>query len=438
MGILDMFMSREKAPSNAVSPLRKEHQERQKLFAEYWNYYRGRHHKQLKPPTTGADDNVTVNLAKKVVNSSVHFLFGEDVAFEIDEEDERNEQELYLDDVWQDRPLEGFSKMAFLQDVGINGAVFGSPFVRLYPPAANGQRHRMVNVDPMLVDVVTSPDDMSRVEAYYIVWKVDKQWKRDRITRADGGGWEIVRQIWRPAEEWVNVDEPARWEFEFAPLFHCKNLPNPRGFWGVSDLEDADMNDAINFVRSNTNRIIRHHAHPKTVGVGMSPSQVQATAIDGFWTTPSGSSVSNLEMQSDLASSREFAADLVQHFHEITDTPNLDPANVQVGALSGFALRILYGPLLSKTESKRRRYGGMLSRLNTAILVTGGRAPADTVVNVKWQDALPVAGKERAEELQILTSAGANIRGAAEVVGYTREEAELLAAVETFPQEFER
>jgi hypothetical protein len=115
----------------------------------------------------------------------------------------------------------------------------------------------------------------------------------------------------------------------------------------MSDLEEADINDAINFTASNIQRILKFHSHPKTIGTGFSAEQLQNTAVDEMWAIPDpAAKVFNLEMQSDLASAFNYLNLLKGAYAKVTGVPDLDPAVVNVGALSGFALRILYGDLL--------------------------------------------------------------------------------------------
>lgn len=435
MNLRDFLPSFSQKPAAApLAPLTTEHRDRAKLFDLYWHYYRGQHRPTLKVKAGQPDDNVTLNWSKKVVNTGTAFLFGKPVVFEIDGGKERNPAEQYLDDVWQDDPATGFVQSVFLKSLAQNGGVCGTAFVRLYP-AVEGGKPRLVNLDPAIVDVVTNPDDITDVTAYHLVWQsADKRWKRHRIERTEAGQWEIAEELYEAENRWELVDNPTPWLYDFAPIFHCQNLILANSIWGMSDLEDADLNDAINFAGSNINRILRFHAHPRTIGTGFNANQLQTTAVDQFWAIPAAEAkVFNLEMGSDLASSRQHKADLEEAYHQVTDIPRLDPAQVNLGALSGFALKILYGPLLTKTEDKRGTYGGMLQRINRALLILGGFG--DLTVENKWQSPLPSATQERAQEAATLAGAGANLRAALEVAGYTAEEADQLAATRTLPQD---
>lgn len=413
--------------SNGVlSPLSKEQRQRQKLYAAYWSYYKGNHRKPIKVRQGQADDNVIENWSKKIVNHGVNFLFGKGVKFQTDDNPERNEIETYLDEFWQDDAARGFYPSLFLIALAQNGGVTGTPVLRLYPPRESDKFPIIRAIDPSIIDVVTDPDDTDNVIAYHLTWKSGEKWKRHRIEKDENGlTWTIYEEE-HNQRDWT-VTDTIVWEYDFSPVMHTQNLVVANEVYGSSDLEDADLNDAINFVASNNNRITRFHAHPKTIGTGFSSKELAQTAVDQFWTVPApDAKVFNLEMQSDLASSMQHLRNLEEAYHQVSDVPRLDPQAINLGALSGFALRILYGPLLSKTETKRMTYGSLLQRLNRAILILGGFQDPPTVRNV-WPYPLPVNPIERAQEFQTLTAnPDVDAYEAAIVAGYDEATAKRL------------
>lgn len=398
MGIRDWFSTKQ---PEQFTPLRDEHKKRRELFATYWKYYRGHHKRFIQTAPNGPDDNVILNYSKEIVDQGIDFLFGEELTFEIDSESkDRTPEEQYLDIVWGDAE----TKMTFLQKLGQNGAVTGTAFLRLYPadPVVSGSLPRLVNLEPGSVDVITAADDAEQVVSFHVVWQVGDVWKRERIDYiVEGDYWTITPERSERMRMWVPDGAVTTWDYPFPPIFTCQNLPLANSVWGISDLEDADLNDAINRVASNTNRIIRFHAHPKTVLIGASANTLETTAVNGIWAIEEeGASITNLEMQSDLVSSREYMRDLKTAYHKITSASELDPAQVNVGALSGFALRILYGPTLARNRKKQNTYGGMIKAVCKALFVVAGMAePPD--VKLVWKDALPSSGLEEAQTLAI-------------------------------------
>jgi hypothetical protein len=66
------------------------------------------------------------------------------------------------------------------------------------------------------------------------------------------------------------------------------------------------------------------------------------------------------------------------------------------GALSGVALRILYGPLEEKTQSKRLTYGEMLIELCRRLLEMGGFG-SENIVTIEWPAIVPANEVEERE-----------------------------------------
>jgi len=401
-----------------VSPLAREHRERAALFAMYWNYYRGKHKKHLKVKPGQADDNVILNYSKRVVNKGVTFLYGKPVEFEIDNSDGRTAEEEYLDLVWGGNER----KMALLQNIALNGGVCGTAFVRIYPeqPGVRDSLPRLVNLDPSTVDVISNEDDIEDVRAYHQVWRSGEDWKRHRIDMQDNGDWFITEEETRSGGSVWQVTDESAWAYPFPPILTIQNLPSPNEVWGISDLEEADLNDAINFTASNISRILRFHSHPKTIGTGFGAKTLESTAVEEFWTIPNeAAKVFNLEMDSDLQSAYAYLQELRNAYAKITSVPELDPNQVNVGAMSGFALRILYGDLLEATMVKRNTYGGMMAEANRRLLVLAGRGDF-SVANV-WADPLPANIVEQAQALTADRAAGLSLETYLERRGYDAE-----------------
>ena len=159
-----------------LSPLTREHQERADVFWMYWKYYRGRHRRNLAIKAGQSDDNVTLNYCRRTVDKGISFLFGGGVEFELNAEQHTPEEE-YLESVWGTQEQKGKT----LVDIATNGAVCGTPFVRLYQAVSPGDLPRIAVIDPMTMDVLTNPDDMDEIISYRMVWKSGDAWKRQRI-----------------------------------------------------------------------------------------------------------------------------------------------------------------------------------------------------------------------------------------------------------------
>jgi hypothetical protein len=349
-------------------------------FAKAWNAYYGRMPDSLSVKPGKPNDNVKLNFMRLVVDQSVDFLFGKEIVFEIDELKQTKAEE-WLAELWRVN-----QKMIFLQKLAVNGAVCGQAFVKI---ADGGEYPRLIALDPGIVDVVTEPGDYETVRAFTITYPAGDVARRQLIRRADGG-WEIIDQEkGKDSSVWATT-ETTPWPHDWPPIVYCQNLPAPNEFWGMSDIEEdaIQLNESINFVLSNVNRILRYHAHPKTWARGVTGNNLTIGA-DGTILLPDGAEMHNLEMTSDLDSSIELYKRLKEALHETLRSPEIASGKVEnVGNLSGVALQILYQPLLSKTQTKRRVYGTMLVELNRRLLELGGFG-AGNITEIHWPEILP-------------------------------------------------
>jgi hypothetical protein len=374
-------------------------------IARRWEYYLGKHPRQLRVRQGQPDDNVTVNLCRAIVDKGVSFLFGQDIDFELIE-GETTEAEEWLNACWAAN-----RKLTLLQKLALSGAIAGHAFVKIVIDQAR-EYPRLVVLDPATVVVSVAPDDHERVLSYRIQFPtIDPETGRPVVLRQlivpEGGRWLIRDEKAYSGERWLAVSETV-WPYEFAPIVDCQNLPNPHDYWGVSDLEDdvLRLNDTINFLLSNLIRIVRYHAHPKTWGRGFRADQLDLSVDETIILPSPEAELRNLEMQSDLSSSIQLYLRLREAFHEIARVPEIATGRVEgVGSLSGIALQILYQPLIEKTETKRRLYGGLLVELNRRLLAIGGFGE-NLLTALHWPELIPGDPEAEAKTLMLWQQLG--------------------------------
>lgn len=356
-----------------------------------WKYYKGEHKKHLKPRMTpagpGPDDNVIINISRRVVNKGAAFLFGEPLDWELNETQDETPAEKALDAAW----VSDEWRMAFLNELAINGGVTGDFYVQIKAGETVGAPPRLINIDPNIIIPYWNPDDIDDVWAYELRWRQGKYVKRTIYslveTRDD---WEIITERFEQGK-WIE-DEPAKmWGFPWCPIVHGKNLPNPNEFFGTSDLEDADINDAINAASSNLNRIIRLFSHPIIWSKGYSINELDVSKI--VTSSNKDAMMDALQLASDMGSSQEYIKFLRTMFSEITQVPETDPDRMSIGAQSGFALKVLFHDLTQKTNIKRALYGREIIEINRRILDLMNYG-AENRVKLHWKDTLPQDQRE--------------------------------------------
>jgi len=372
--------------SSLLDLLGRDEQSRIDIMRRRWEAYYGKLPPVLRVKPGQVDDNVHLNYARMIVDKGVSFLFGQDIGFEIDETKETAAEE-WLAACWQAN-----RKMTLLQNVALIGGVTGHAFIKIVP----GQPYpRLVPIDSEMVTVSLAPDDAQAIISYQIAYvardpKTQKPIGVRQLIERDGQQWVITDQTGDMERlAWATVNETV-WPYSFSPIVDCQNLPAPGEFWGCSDLEDdiLEVLRAINFIASNTARIIRFHAHPKTWGRGFMAKDLRIGVDETIVLPGENAELRNLEMQSDLASSLAYLDRLRQAMHEISRVPEVATGNLErAGSLSGVALQILYQPLLEKTGTKRLLYGDMIIELNRRLLAIGGFGENHTTIH--WPELLP-------------------------------------------------
>jgi hypothetical protein len=417
---------------------------RQNHIQENWKYYDGEHKKHIKVEVDEhtVDDNVTINLCATLVDRTNSRLFGDPIrgemlTFDVESKDEVKEGKVELHETGSSKAEADDKKdraaQAFLQDVwdrsgglnviyndvGVFGAVTGHFAFKI---VEDEEGPRTVVLDPNFLSALTRQDDKSVVRAYKIEYKmVARDPKDNRIKSA------LFRQVILNGLEWgldsgwymqdfvnfgrMNAAQEKEWlpwsdidAWEYCPIIDGQNLPHARDYYGMSDLHNVKgLNDEINFLMSNVNRIVRYHSHPRTIGIGVEPDTIQETSVDSFWavpTTPDQAEIYNLEMQSDLSAVLNF-------FHIIREAfwtlgREADPAvfKEKIGNVTNFGLRVLYLDALNKLGQKRQTYGKAFQVLGERLLALGEGFEKLTIVP-KWNDPLPSDPRELVETMMM-------------------------------------
>jgi hypothetical protein len=214
---------------------------------------------------------------------------------------------------------------------------------------------------------------------------------------APAGSWVVEKwEAGGRSSAW-NLLSSTVWPYPFPPIIHCQNLPSLFSVYGVDGFNGGlDVQDKYNFVQSNLLKIIRYHAHPKTWGRGI-PSNAGAEKVswgadEMIKFTSESAQISNLEMQSDLGSSRNIAQDLKGAIFEMARVVDVASLKDKIGALTNFGLRVIYNDALAKNATKRDLYGDAFEELNRRLLLIAG-AP-DSSNHVVWGDDMPFDEKE--------------------------------------------
>ncbi len=382
-------------------------------------YYMGDQKKWLVDPKTKKPkpENITVNVAQKIVDQSVSMLFGGAPMITAETEAQNALIEALTDYNSDD---------VFFHSIAAAGSIGGHVYVKLIDEPDGV---RWVSLNPALVSVFWRWDDAKRAAAYKIQWVEGTTDYRQDIIALDES-W-LVRDLKREkSADWTITNEET-WAYPFAPIVEWQNLPNYLGYYGVSDLTALPINDAINFTASNINSILKNHAHPQTIGTGVRVDQVKETAVEGFWAIESESAkVYNLEMQSDLQSSMDFLGFLRAEFFSQQRAVDVSNLKDKIGQLTNFGLRVMFSDAMQKNATKQLLYGWGLKEIMYRSLALKGVTIDPRSINVDFVDPLPVNDLEGANRIKTEIESGIiSKQTGSEELGYDwLEEAARMAA----------
>lgn len=420
---------------------RAEH-DRLKRIAAAWQAYEGNLPPALKETLSDPQglDNVRLNWASLIVDASTASLWRDGTIIRADTDDATT----WLDEFWHaaGRPL-------FCHALSTNGGVTGQVFARLEPPLVEGDFPRVTCLDSATVTMLGERDDYSDVFAYRIQWRgidyrLGKPYVRrqihernetrtawqitDQIQYGDGGATLLFAAIVR-SPKWTTLSEVLH-PYPWAQIHTCQNLPLPNVAWGAPDLDDdvLALNRALNANRSYIQRITRMFAHPQPVGKGFTAEQL-LVGIGNTINIPADGDLYYLEMRNTLEGATEHYLRLLEALHAITRTPQVATGRTEdLGALSGIALKILYGPLVQKTDTKRELYGRLMTSLCEHALEMAGRP---STVEIEWADIVPQDLKTDLEIAAMKRDIGVSKKTVLTELGYDAAKEAESAASET-------
>jgi len=382
---------------------RGEERMRKTAIAAAWTYYNGAMKKPLKVRAGRPDDNIILMLVRKAIDQGVSLLFGDLPELEL-QQGEQTMQEDRLSELWTAN-----REAILLHNVALYGALAGHCFLKMV--YKEEQDLKLVNLTPELITVFWHPDDKEQVACYKIAWTAgDTEYRQDLVARwalGDdtglsprlGDGEWLIRELRRTgfATTWEVVSEVV-WGWDFPPILDWQNLPNPGGYYGRSDLVNPGLNDQANFVASNMNRILKYHAHPRTLVFGIQADQIQDTSVDNMWAIlDKDARVENLEMQSDLSSSLALLNEIKGAFYSEHRAVDMSTLRDRIGQITNFGLRTLFKDALDKLRTKRELYGAALVEISRRMVALD--SGADVKPDIHWGDPLPFNGVEEIQEI---------------------------------------
>lgn len=397
----------------------------QAIMARQWNAYAGLFkHPLRKTDAREPDHNVIVNLCEPIVSTGIDFLLGRGVTFEVMQPGagigadpaspdlpDLNAQ-AYLDATFKAQPL---GKLPTLAADEINSGVFGHHFLNLVPDDPDSAPYPGLAVlNPHQMRIETAPNDYRKVVNYeFRFYDLNEQGddvERRKLVMRDkeSGGWTIIEQersagasiqpevrvSLDPNAGWTDLEgSPLSWPYPWPPIHDGPNMVQPNIYWGKADLrlDLIHLNDVINFVLSNMNRIGYFYAHPRDIFFGVRGSDIEVAPNESMTVGNVNAKVVRLQMQGDLAVLGNQVDRLMDHLDTESHVPALALGRLRgyPAVPSGVALRIELNALVQQTYQKRELREVFYTKLCQHILELGGYG-TDRKIVIHWPEMLPI------------------------------------------------
>jgi len=393
---------------------------RNTFISKAWRYYEGKHDRQFRPDGRGVDFNVIVNITSQAIDKMVSFFSpdtpriviqgGEDSKGDLTTTVKSSSQ-LLIDAIWEDNELD-----TFIQDLAQSGFISGHSFVKIVDKGANNFPELNV-LDPRNVSVFWNINNPKQVLYYRLTWRMSSDtsiiqdiipnWLFGNINLIDPedllAGWTMIQYEVKAGK--FKQQGFSTWEFPFPPIVAWKNAPSAHKVYGLSDLRHINLNDTLNFIIGNANKIIYHHAGPQTIVTGgeLADGEEKKTGTSTIMEFPNPETqVFNLELRSDLKSSMQMAEDIRAAFFGQTRVVDMAQIRDNLARVTNFGVRMIHGDMLDMISARRKVYGTGISRITQiAAWLAGDKRVIDADVQVLFSDPLPVDRLTEVQALQV-------------------------------------
>ncbi len=382
---------------------------REETINRVWKYYHGKHDKFLKLDSKGVDHNVVINITSQALDKMVAFFVPETPQILIRGGNDlvgkplelrKTLTQLLIDAIWAENEVE-----SFILDLAQAGFVSGHSFVRII----NREKKfpEFVLLDARNVTLFWNVNNTKQILYYRVSWKLSENTSviQDIVPNwlfantnlispePENNGWVTIQYLVTTGKKFeVQGREP--WDFNFPPIVAWKNSPAAHSVYGLSDLRHTELNDTVNFIASNTNKIIYHHAGPQTIVTGgvIDDAEEKKTGPSTIvqFSDPE-TKVYNLELKGDLAASMAMLDVARASFFGQMRVVDMAQIGNNLARVTNFGVRLIHGDMLDMITARRNVYGkgiGLLTQI--ALFLLGEGQAFSQQIETVFADPLPV------------------------------------------------
>ncbi len=371
--------------------------DRLRRYREYLDYHEGR---RGAPPARPRERSLMFNYARAIVEKGVSYLVT-DHHPEVTTADgsaearsQATEATRLLDETWEANDLARLDV-----ETEIDTAVLGDGAFKVTWDDAEG---RVVVTAPDVQGLFAwwHPDDvhrLRRVASRYTLDAEDAAERLGRAPRATAGGrparvgiveaWTADRfDLWMEGELVESRANP----YGVIPFVIYPNLPRPKQFWGISDIEPIRGTlEELNRAYTQLSRILELSGNPIAVLENVEEARDIAVQPGAVWEVPEQARAYLLDLLQGggVRLHVEYVDLIYRALHDLAETPRIAFGESRSDA-SGVALQVELDPLLRRVARKRLIRSAALRRRDRLILDVAaahtGRTFSRVRTDVAW------------------------------------------------------
>lgn len=408
-------------------PIVSERTRRRMAYRKAIDYYNGQHTPQL----TGDEStyNTYINMVKMTADRTVSFLFPDMPVVELDP----NSIEPTNEEIWVKKLLDYNGGLSLLTKLGLRGFLSGHNFVKIVP---GNPYPKIISLDPNSVTMFWRADDINDVLWYEVRYYAQGRiWIQDYV-KIEDDLWAIVTYKTRIRNQELigqapgNVGEANatldylefgadKFEHEstalhtskIPPIVAWSHYPNPDDIYGAGEFNQSDLQDLINRIASERNRIIRENSDPVDVLIGADADEIESHSNMYAISNPSAK-VTRLQMNGDLTGLNNVLDKLIETYLSIARVVLLKGEAKDLQRVTNASVRTLFLDALAKNQVLQDVYKRSLShiiRLCLEMAYADGEVEInpDTIdITIGFASPLPVDMTEVVNTVNIAMNAG--------------------------------
>ena len=356
-----------------------EHRERINRYAQFWNWYKGKHW----AVGNDVDTITTLNYIKRIVDEKIVFFSKNGFEISVPEDPnqtsakvDNNFVKVLLDDVWEKN-----NRDVFLMDAAQMAAVTGDCWIK---PSVDQDCD---GNDYIRLDVLSSsmcfPEfdtrDKKRVKRFHIIYPTVEENITFSIFADNRGNGSKRRIKWfretytKEKIEYFEDDvllESLPNVLNEIPVIHIKNFPDTDSCFGISDVDVLrSVNKAYNEAVTDMRIIIDYYAKPQLFAKGIDTSDLEK-GVDNIWSTSNvDADIKAIDVLDDLKPSIDFTNVLYRSLFDLSGVPEqaINPTK-NVSNTPGVALHMAYLPIIHTRLVKIKAFTTGLKEVNRLIL----------------------------------------------------------------------